>query len=67
MWEPPTSGANFYGVNKKILRKSSNLEIMFYGFLREKKHVGFKKRWFGPFIEFHPFTNILVEVDKLNL
>jgi hypothetical protein len=37
MWEP-TSGANFYGVNRKILR-SSNLEIMFYGFPNEKKHV----------------------------
>jgi hypothetical protein len=31
MWEP-TNGVNFYGVNKKILRKSSNLEIMSYGF-----------------------------------
>jgi hypothetical protein len=38
MWEP-TSGANFYGVNRKIMRKSSNLEIVFYGFPREKKHI----------------------------
>jgi hypothetical protein len=37
MWEL-TSGAYFYGVNKKILI-SSNLEIMSYGFLEEKKHI----------------------------
>jgi len=34
-----TSGAYFYGVNRKILRKSSNLKIMFYGFPKEKKHI----------------------------
>jgi hypothetical protein len=34
-----TNGANFYGLSKKILRRSSNLEIMFYGFPREKKHI----------------------------
>jgi len=38
MWEP-TSGADFYGVNKKKLRRSSNLKIMFYGFPKEKKHI----------------------------
>jgi hypothetical protein len=38
MWEP-TSGADLCGVNKKILRRSSNLEIMFYGFPKEKKHI----------------------------
>jgi hypothetical protein len=38
MWEP-TSGAEFCGVNKKVLRRSSNLEIMFYGFPKEKKHI----------------------------
>jgi hypothetical protein len=38
MWEL-TSGANFYGINKKILRKNSNLEIMSYGFLKEQKHI----------------------------
>jgi hypothetical protein len=38
MWKP-TNGIDFYGVNKKILRKSFNLEIMFYGFPREKKHI----------------------------
>jgi len=37
MWEP-TSGVDFYGINRKILR-SSNLEIMFYGFPKEKKHI----------------------------
>jgi len=38
MWEP-ISGAIFCGINRKILRKSSNLEIMFSGFPREKKHI----------------------------
>jgi hypothetical protein len=38
MWEP-TSGIDFCGINRKILRRSSNLEIMFYGFLKEKKHI----------------------------
>jgi hypothetical protein len=38
MWEL-TSGANLCGVNKKILKRNSNLEIMFYGFPREKKHI----------------------------
>jgi len=49
-WEL-TNGVDFIGINKKILRRSSNLEIMSYGFLKEKKtHLGkFKKRWFGPF------------------
>jgi hypothetical protein len=32
-------GANFCGVNINTLRKSSNLEIMFYGFPREKRHT----------------------------
>ncbi len=38
MWDP-TNAVDFCGVNKKILRRSSNLEIMFYGFPKEKKHV----------------------------
>jgi hypothetical protein len=38
MWEP-TNGAYFYGVNRKILKRSSNLEIMSYGFPKEKKHI----------------------------
>jgi len=38
MWEP-TNEANFYGVNRKILKRSSNLENMFFGFPREKKQI----------------------------
>jgi hypothetical protein len=38
MWEP-SSGTYLYGFNKKILRRNSNLEIMLYGFPREKKHI----------------------------
>jgi hypothetical protein len=34
-----TIGANFNGINKKTQRRNSNLEIMFYGFPREKKHT----------------------------
>jgi hypothetical protein len=50
MWEL-TNGAYFYGINRKILRRNSNLEIMFLWFPKgEKTHLGkFKKRWFGPF------------------
>jgi hypothetical protein len=43
MWES-TNGANFCGVNRKILRRSSNLKIMFLWFPKEKKHI-----LFGPF------------------
>jgi hypothetical protein len=38
MWES-TNGANFYGINRKILRRNSNLEIMSYGFPKVKKHI----------------------------
>jgi hypothetical protein len=38
MWKL-TSGTNFHGVNRKILRRSSNLDIMSYGFPKEKKHI----------------------------
>jgi hypothetical protein len=38
MWEP-TNGVNLFGINRKTLKRSSNLEIMFYGFPREKKHI----------------------------
>jgi len=38
MWES-TSGANFCGVNRKILRRNFNLEIMSYGFAKEKKYI----------------------------
>jgi hypothetical protein len=45
------NGTNFYGVNRNINSRSSNLEIFFFGFPTEKKtHLGkFKKRWFDPF------------------
>jgi hypothetical protein len=35
MWEQ-TNGPDLRGVNKKTQRRSFNLEIMFYGFPREK-------------------------------
>jgi hypothetical protein len=35
----PTSRIDFCGINRKIFWKSSNLEIMFYGFPKEKKHI----------------------------
>ncbi len=35
----PTSGTNFCGVNRKILRRNSNLEIISYGVTKEKNHV----------------------------
>jgi hypothetical protein len=38
MWEP-TTGADFCGINRKILRRNSNLEIMFYGFPKEIKQI----------------------------
>jgi hypothetical protein len=36
----PTSGADFYGVNKNILTRSSNLDIMSYGFPKGKNPFG---------------------------
>jgi hypothetical protein len=38
MWES-TSGVDSCGVNRKILKKSYNLEIMSYGFPKEKKYI----------------------------
>jgi hypothetical protein len=38
MWEQ-TNGVDFFGGNKKILRRSSILEIMSYGFPKEKNHM----------------------------
>jgi hypothetical protein len=35
----PINGIDFCGVNRKILKRSSNLEIMSYGFPKEKKHI----------------------------
>jgi hypothetical protein len=46
MWEL-TNGVDFYGVDKKILRRSSNLEIMSYGFPKEKKHIWANSRKYG--------------------
>ncbi len=34
-----TNGTNFSGIDKKTQRRNSNLEIMFCGFPREKKHI----------------------------
>jgi hypothetical protein len=42
-----TSGANFCGVNKKTQRISSNLEIMFCGFPREKIHTWASPKEYG--------------------
>jgi hypothetical protein len=45
-----TSGVDFYGVNKNIQIRSSNLEIMLWFPKGKKSHLGkFLKRWFGPF------------------
>jgi hypothetical protein len=38
MWEQ-ASGTNLWRVNRKTQRISFNLEIMFYGFPREKIHI----------------------------
>jgi hypothetical protein len=38
MWEQ-TIGTNFCGVDRKTHRRNFNLEIMFYGFPREKRHT----------------------------
>jgi len=49
MWEP-TGGADFYGVNKKILRRSSNLEICLMVSQGRNNTFGqIQERWFGPF------------------
>jgi hypothetical protein len=42
--------ATFCGVNRKMLRRDCNLEIMSYGFPKEKKHIwaNSRKIWFGP-------------------
>jgi hypothetical protein len=39
MWES-TNGVDFCGVNRKILIRRSNLEIMSCGFPKEKKTYG---------------------------
>jgi hypothetical protein len=35
----PTNGADLCAVNRKTQRKNSNLEIMFCGFPKEKRHT----------------------------
>jgi hypothetical protein len=77
MWEL-TNATKFYGVTKKILRRSFNLEIMSYGFPKEKKHIWANSRKDGlvhsgysiayPIILFFLFlfiNPILVNVNKL--
>ncbi len=68
MWEP-TSGANFYGVNKKNIKKKFQLEIMFYGFPREKKHIwaNLRKRWFSQFkVQYCLPNNFIILVSITN-
>jgi hypothetical protein len=38
MWEP-ISGIDLYGINRKILKRTSNFKIISYGFPKEKKHI----------------------------
>ncbi len=67
MWEL-TYGVDFFKYNIKTLRISFNLEIMFYGFLRQNKtHLGkFKKRWFGPFRVQYCLPNNIVLFVSIN-
>jgi hypothetical protein len=67
MWKP-TSGVDLCVVNKTILRRSSNLEIMFYGLPKEKNiYLGkFKKRWFGPFRVQYCLPNNIVIFFSIN-
>ncbi len=54
---------------KYILKRSSDLDIMSYGFPKEKKtHMGkFKKRWFGPLkVEYCLPNNIILFVSVNN-
>jgi hypothetical protein len=46
MWEL-TNIANFHGIDKKTLRRSSNLEIMSYGFPKEKNNIWANSRKYG--------------------
>jgi len=67
MWEL-TSGAYFYGVNKKKLKKIPIWILCFMVSQRRKNTYGqFKKRWFGPFRVQYCLPNniiILVFVNK---
>jgi len=42
-----TNGVDFCGINKNTQIKSSNLAIMFCGFLREKKHTRVNSKKYG--------------------
>ncbi len=33
------NGTNFYGVNRNTYKRSFDLEIMYFSFLREKIHI----------------------------
>jgi hypothetical protein len=64
-----TSGIDLCEVNRNTQRKNSNLEIMFCGFLKEKKsHLGkLKKRWFGLFeVQYYLPNNIIFLVSINN-
>jgi hypothetical protein len=55
-----TSGIDFYGVNIKTQRRSSNSEIMFCGFPRDKRHIW--ASWFSPY--YLPNNTIIVYVNN---
>jgi hypothetical protein len=62
MWEP-TSGVDFYGVNKKNTEKKFQVgEFVLWFPKGEKTHFGkFKKRWFGPFkVQYFLPNNIIL-------
>jgi hypothetical protein len=47
------SGIVLCGVNRNIEKNNSSLEIMYFGFQKERKHVRlgkFTKKWFGLYI-----------------
>ncbi len=58
----------FFNVEStKKHRKSFNLDIMFYGFPTEKRHLGkFKNIWFGPFKVQHCLPNNIVFLVYVN-
>jgi len=56
------SGIVFYGVGKSIQKKKSSLEIMYFGFQKDIKHIlgKFIKRWFGSYkVQFYLPNNIV--------
>ncbi len=61
-----TSGTYFCGVNRKILRRSSNLEIMSCSFPNEKKHIWANSRKDGlVHVGYNIPYPILVNVNRL--